>query len=195
MDSTLPPRSSFRLWLVGYLVATFGSGLLLRTGVTHGWMGWTLFVLSFLLIIPMVRSAQRLQAECGLNSKAMRSYNRRVLVASLIYVVLLFSGIWIAAHYNPAASVRVVLAIAVAAPVIFIIRAMALLLKEETDEYLRMRLVEQSLIATGFLLTVGTLYGFLNAFDLVPRIEAYWVMPVWAVGLGVGRLFRKDPAC
>jgi len=87
------------------------------------------------------------------------------------------------------------LAVAVAAPIIFIIRAMALLLKEETDEYLRMRLIEQSLFATGFLLTAGTLYGFLNVFELAPRIDAYWVVPVWALGLGVARLFRKDTWC
>ena len=64
----------------------------------------------------------------------------------------------------------------------FIIRAMALLLREETDEYLRMRLVEQSLVATGILLTVATLYGFLNAFDLAPRIDAWAAVPLWAVG-------------
>jgi hypothetical protein len=195
MTSTQSVRATFRLALVGYFVATFGSGLLLRAGVIHGWMGWTLFFISFLLIIPMVRSAQRLQTECGMNSKAMRAYNQRVLIASLTYVAMLFSGIWIANHYHPSAPVRVILAIAVAAPVIFIIRAMALLLKEETDEYLRTRLVEQSLLATGFLLTAGTLYGFLNAFDLAPRIDAYWVVPIWALGLAVGRLFRSDRSC
>lgn len=195
MTSTLSLRTSFRIWIAAYFIATFGSGLLLKAGVTRGWMGWTLFLASFLLIVPLVRSSQRLQAECGMNSKAMRSYNRRVLIASLVYVATLFSGIWIANHYNPPAAVRVVLAIAAAAPVIFIIRAMALLLREETDEYLRMRLVEQSLLATGFLLTAGTLYGFLNAFDLAPRIDAYWVMPVWALGLGIGRLFRRDRSC
>lgn len=195
MTSTLPLKTSFRLWLAGYFVATFGSGLLLRAGIIHGWLGWTLFIVSFLLIIPMIRSGQRLQTECGINSKAMRAYNRRVLIASLAYVAMLFSGIWIANHYHPSAPIRVILAIAVATPVIFIIRAMALLLKEETDEYLRTRLVEQSLVATGFLLTAGTLYGFLNAFDLAPRIDAYWAVPVWAVGLGVGRLFRSDRSC
>ncbi|HEX8415656.1 MAG TPA: hypothetical protein VF637_17515 [Sphingomicrobium sp.] len=195
MTSSLSLRTSARLWIGAYLIATFGSGLLLRFGVTHGWIGWTLFIASFLLILPLVRSVQRAQAECGMKSKAMRSYNRRVLIASLAYVVLLFSGIWTAAHYNPPAGVRVLLAIAVATPVIFMIRAMALLLKEETDEYLRMRLIEQSLIATGFLLTIATLYGFLNAFDLAPRIDAWAVVPLWSVGLGVGRLFQRDAAC
>jgi hypothetical protein len=75
------------------------------------------------------------------------------------------------------------------------IRAMALLLKEERDEYLRQRFVEQSLVATGLLLTVATLYGFLNAFDVAPRIDAWAAFPVWAIGLGLGRLVRRDGGC
>jgi hypothetical protein len=102
---------------------------------------------------------------------------------------------WIARTANPALAVRVILAMIAALPVIFMIRAMALLLKEEQDEYLRARHVEQSLIATGILLTVATLYGFLNAFDVAPRIDAWAAFPVWAVGLGLARFFQKDAAC
>jgi hypothetical protein len=72
---------------------------------------------------------------------------------------------------------------------------MALLIKEERDEYLRMRIVEQTLIATGFLLAAATIYGFLTAFDLVPRVDAYLAVPVWAVGLGIGRLLQREPSC
>jgi hypothetical protein len=125
----------------------------------------------------------------------MRAYNRRVLAASMVYIVVLFAGIAIARYLQPPAVLRVGLAVAAALPVLFIIRAMALLLREETDEYLRMRLVEQSLIATGFLLSVATLYGFLNVFDLAPRVDAWAAMPLWAAGLGIGRLFRKEPSC
>ena len=113
----------------------------------------------------------------------------------MIYVVALLSGVALVRYYDPPAVVRVIVAIVVAMPVIFVIRAMALLLKEETDEYLRARLVEQSLIATGFMLTIATLYGFLNTFDLAPRIDAWAVVPLWAFGLGIGWLFRKGPSC
>jgi len=188
-------RNQTRLWIAAYLVGTLGTGALARSGTIQGWPGIALFMASFLLLFPLVRSVQRLQAESGLNSKALKTYNRRVLIAALVYVVALFGGIALARYYDPPALVRVLLAVAVALPVIFIIRAMALLLKEETDEYLRTRLVEQSLIATGFLLTVGTLYGFLNTFDLAPRVDAWAVVPVWAAGLAFGRLFRKDPLC
>jgi hypothetical protein len=100
-----------------------------------------------------------------------------------------------AAYHAPPAPVRVLLAILVALPVLLMVRAMALLLRTETDEYLRMRIVEQTLIATGFLLVAASLYGFLNAFDLAPRLDAYLVVPVWAVGLAIGRLFQRDSSC
>ena len=195
MPDQVSPRTTVRLWVVAYLVATFGSGALLKTGVVPGWPGIALFLASFLLLFPLVRSVEHAQAACGFTSSAMRTYNRRVLFAGITYVVVLFAGMGIARYYDPPALVRVILAIAAALPVLFIIRAMAILLHEETDEYLRMRLVEQSLVATGVLLTVATLYGFLNAFDLAPRIDAWAAVPLWAVGLGVGRLFRGEPSC
>ncbi|MEO6359738.1 MAG: hypothetical protein ABIO43_04075 [Sphingomicrobium sp.] len=195
MTNQLSAGNAARIWIGAYLIATFGSGVLAKTGVIPGWPGLALFLSSFLLLFPLVRATERAQDACGVSSKALRRYNRRVLVASMIYVVALFSGIGVVRYLDPPTIVRAILALAVALPIIFIIRAMALLLKEETDEYLRMRLVEQSLIATGFVLTVATLYGFLNTFDLAPRVDAWVVVPLWALGLGLGRLFRRDPSC
>jgi hypothetical protein len=195
MIDQVSPRATVRLWLSAYLIATFGTALLMKQGIIPGWPGIALFIASFLLLVPLVRSVERAQAACGFTSKAMRVYNRRVLVAGLTYVVVLFGSMGIARYFDPPALVRVVLAIAAALPVLFIIRAMALLLREETDEYLRTRLVEQSLIATGILLVVATLYGFLNAFDLAPRVDAWAAVPLWAVGLGIGRFFQKDRSC
>jgi hypothetical protein len=195
MTTSLSHVTSARLWVGAYLLATFGSAGLAAGDVIPGSMGLALFVASFLLLIPLVRSIERAQVACGATSSAMRTYNRRVLAASMIYVVALLSGVALVRYYDPPAVVRVIVAIVVAMPVIFIIRAMALLLKEETDEYLRARLVEQSLIATGFMLTVATLYGFLNTFELAPRVDAWAVVPLWAFGLGIGWLFRKGPSC
>lgn len=191
MTLTLSPRANNRFWIGVYLVATFGSGALLKTGVLPLWPGMLLFVASFLLLVPLIRSVERAQEVCGATSTAMRAYNRRMVFASFAYVVLLLGGVAIARNYAPPAAVRVVLAVAVAAPILFMIRAMARLLREERDEYLRMRIVEQTLIATGIVLAVATIYGFLNVFDLAPRVDAYWAVPLWGLSLGVARLFQR----
>ena len=195
MDEIKHARANSRFWIGGYLIACFGSAALLKSGTLTGFPGWALFAGSFLLLIPLVRSVERAQRACGVNSVAMRTYNRRMIVASFAYVAVLLGGVAIARYFAPPAPVRVLLAVAAALPVMFMIRAMGLLIKEERDEYLRMRIVEQSLIATGFLLTATTLYGFLNAFDLAPRLDAYLAVPVWALGLGIGRLFQRDGSC
>lgn len=188
-------RANSRLWLGAYLIAAFGTGWLFRTGVVPGWPGLALFAASFLLLVPLVRSTEQAQAACGNSSSAMRAYNRRMIVACFTYVAAILGGAAVASHYAPPASIRILLAIVVALPVMLMIRAMALLLREERDEYLRMRIVEQSLIATGFLLVAATLYGCLNIFDLAPKLDAYLVVPFWAAGLGIGRLFQRDRSC
>ena len=195
MDDIRIARINSRFWVAAYLIGCFGSAALLKSDTLTGWLGWALFAASFLLLIPLVRSVERAQQACGVNSVAMRTYNRRMIAASLAYVILLLGGVAVANYFRPPAPVRILLAVAAALPVMFMIRAMGLLIKEETDEYLRMRIVEQSLIATGFLLAATTLYGFLNAFELAPRLDAYLAVPVWALGLGIGRLLQRDASC
>jgi hypothetical protein len=182
-------------WVAAFLIGTFGTGALKVAGILTGPVSTVLFLASFLLIIPMVRANQRAMAARGITSSAMTRYSRRFMVASLAYVALLFASLWIARATDPGLALRVILAMVAALPVMFMIRAMALLLKEEQDEYLRSRLVSQSLVATGFLLTVATLYGFLNTFDVAPRVDAWAAFPLWAIGLGIGRLVQGDPAC
>lgn len=184
-------RINSRLWLGAFLVAAFGTGALFKAGVLRGWPGMAIFAASFLLLIPMARSIERARVAVGANSSAMRRYNRRMIIASLSYVALLLAGASVAQRYAPPVAVRVLLALVVAAPVLLMIRAMALLLKEQSDEYLRMWTVQQSLIATGFVLTVSTLYGFLNVFDVAPRLDAYLIVPLWGVGLGIGAVYNK----
>ncbi|QNN64752.1 hypothetical protein H9L12_10895 [Sphingomonas rhizophila] len=182
-------------WVAAFLIGTFGTGALKAADILTGPVSTVLFLASFLLIIPMVRANQRAMAARGITSSAMTRYSRRFMVASLAYVALLFASLWIARATDPGLALRVILAMVAALPVMFMIRAMALLLKEEQDEYLRSRLVSQSLVATGFLLTVATLYGFLNTFDVAPRVDAWAAFPLWAIGLGIGRLVQGDPAC
>ena len=66
--------------------------------------------------------------------------------------------------------------------------AVGRLLIEETDEFVRMLLVRQVLIATAITLSAATVYGFLENFGLVGHIDAFYIAILWFVGLGVGAL-------
>ena len=76
-------------------------------------------------------------------------------------------------------------------PTFGIIWAMARYLAEEQDEYLRHRTIMAALVALGVVLAIGIFYGFLEMFELVPHIWAWWVLPVWAIGLGLAQLWQK----
>ena len=69
--------------------------------------------------------------------------------------------------------------------------AIGRLLIEEQDEYLRMLFVRQTLVATGFALSVATVWGFLENFGLVQHIDAFYIAILWFFGLGVGSIYNR----
>jgi hypothetical protein len=85
-----------------------------------------------------------------------------------------------------------VLAVLPALPIIGVFWAVMRLLVEEPDEYMRMLHVRQCLFATGFCLTVKTIWEFLQSFDLVPPGNGGFGAAVfWFIGLGIGGIVNK----
>ena len=66
-----------------------------------------------------------------------------------------------------------VIAILPALPIIGFFAAIGRYLLDEADEYLRMMMVRQTLVASGFALTVATVWGFLESFGLAAHFDAY----------------------
>jgi hypothetical protein len=62
------------------------------------------------------------------------------------------------------------------------------LIVETRDEYLRMLIVRQQLIATGFTMSVAAIWGTLELLELVPKVEIFYLIIVWSVGTVVGQL-------
>ncbi len=180
-------RRSMILWGVAFMVGTFGVAGLSIVADLGSALTTILFVAAMLLLIPFVRAAERNQRINGCASTATTRYNRRMLVASMLYVVTLMGAIWLSQAVKFPAPLFVAIAIAPSLPVIGMIWAMARLLVEEDDEYLRSRHVHHSLVATGIVLTLGTVWGFLEQFNVVVHIPAYWVFPAWAMGLGISQ--------
>jgi hypothetical protein len=124
-------------------------------------------------------------------SVATRRYNVRVIVLSLMYSVFLLGAVYGFKHHlisGPAAWIAGVLP---ALPIIGIFAAIGLYLVEESDEYLRMMTVRQTLWASGFSLSIATIWGFLESFDLVGHVPVYWVSVLWFGGLGLGACANK----
>ena len=124
-------------------------------------------------------------------NSAMKRYNWRVVWLSLFYAVFLLVAIYGFKHQLLHGVLAYVAAILPALPIIGIFGAMGRYLIEERDEYVRMLMVRQSLWASGFALSVATIWGFLESFDLVGHVDSYYVAIIWFLGLGVGSIMNK----
>lgn len=119
-------------------------------------------------------------------NSAIKRYNRTIIILSLVYVALLFAAEIAIGWYHLGGPLSYFVAILPALPIIGIFAAIGRYLVEESDEYLRMLTVRQTLVASGFALSIATAWGFLESFDLAGHLDAYWIAVVWFVGLGVG---------
>jgi hypothetical protein len=68
---------------------------------------------------------------------------------------------------------------------------MGLYLREETDEFERAIQAEAALWASGGMLALATIWGFLELFELVPHIQTWWAFPIWAFLLGPGQVIAR----
>ena len=123
--------------------------------------------------------------------RAIRQYNRRVLWLSAFYVVFLMAAIYAFKHHLLSGPAAYVAAILPATPIIGMFAAIGFYLVEEQDEYVRMLMVRQTLWASGFALSLATIWGFLESFDLVAHVESYYVAVLWFGGLGLGACVNK----
>lgn len=124
-------------------------------------------------------------------SPAMKRYNVRIIWLSLLYGAFLIPAVYAFKHHLLHGAAAWIAAILPALPIIGIFAAMGRYVAEERDEYVRMLLVRQSLWASGFTLSLATVWGFLENFELVGHIDAYFITCVWFVGLGVGAVMNR----
>ncbi len=183
----IPAERGPWFWGALYLIASAIIAALHLSDAIEPPVGLILFVGAMGLLIPLVRASER---HCAANA-AIRRYNRRILGASLGYVLGLGIAIALWNAYDLSGPVVFAIALLPTLPTFVMIWAMGRYLVEETDEYLRFKTVQAALISLGMVLGVGIFWGFLEMFELVPHLWAWWVLPVWSIGLGAAQLWIK----
>lgn len=123
--------------------------------------------------------------------RAITRYNRTVLGLSGAYAGLLIAAEVAIGRNGLTGPLAYLVAILPALPIIGVFAAMGRYLAEEPDEYQRFLTTRQTLVATGFALSLATIWGFLEAFGLAGHIDAYWIAVVWFGGLGLGSCVNK----
>lgn len=182
-----PKGRSQGFWAGLYLASVAAIAALKLSDAINGSTGFILFTAAMGLLIPMVRAGKR--SPCS--SPAMVRYNNRVVASSFAYALGLGIAITLWRNYEFSTPVTVVLSLLPALPTFGVIWAMASYLAEEKDEYLRHQAIARSLGGLGLVLSFGIFWGFLETFGVVPHLWAWWVLPVWAIGMGLAQLWQK----
>ena len=127
----------------------------------------------------------------AIRSAPHRRYVWRVAAAMGGYLVMLIMANYLIEDAGVTGALAIAAALLPAICVAGVFWALARLLIEEQDEYQRLLLVRQILIACGLTLTVATLWGFLEDFALAPHVPVWYATPLFFVGLGLGALVNK----
>lgn len=124
-------------------------------------------------------------------SRPARRYVVRLGVSMTVYIVTLFAGVYLVRHQHVSGPVVWPLALLPGLGIVGAFYAIGMLLVETTDEFLRMLMVRQVLYATGFAMSLASIWGFLESFELVPHIEAFYWALAWFIGFGLGSFINR----
>ncbi len=124
-------------------------------------------------------------------SSAITRYMKRLALFMTVYIALIFGVGFLFRLNPPAGALAYVVAVLPALPILGVFWTIFRLLIEESDEYWRMMLIRQVLIATGFCLCVMTVWEFLQNYEVVPLgTGGFGTAFFWFLGLGIGAVWN-----
>jgi hypothetical protein len=124
-------------------------------------------------------------------SSPRRRYRRRIGNSTAIYVASLLAAKYLISRDLVEGPVVWILGLIPGLAVVGIFYAIAMLIIEQKDEFIRMLIVRQTLIGTAVALSISTVWGFLENFGLVAHVDSYWVAIIWFFGFGLGGFINR----
>ena len=134
-------------------------------------------------------------AKQGDFTPAQRAHTRRVLWLFLAYAIILPPLVWLRAHRHVSDLLLMIMATAAALPVLGIFASWGRYLSDERDEYHQAMTLRRMAVATNATMGAAVVWGFLQAFGVMPLMEAYWIPFVWVLVQGafgcIGAMARR----
>jgi ABC-type maltose transport system permease subunit len=124
-------------------------------------------------------------------SPAVARYLRRMYFFAILYAAILVPVTYVVRRGMVSGNVVYILAVLPALPILGLFWAMMRLLVEMTDEYQRMLMVRQTLIATGITISVTTVWGFLTSYANVIPLPSMHVATIWLLALMPAQLLAR----
>ena len=116
---------------------------------------------------------------------AQRAHIRRILWLLLVYALVLPPLVWLRSTHQVGSGVLLAMAIVASVPVLGIFASWGRYVSDERDEYHRSLTLGRIAVATNVTMGAAVVWGFLQAFGVMPLIETYWVPFVWVVMQGM----------
>lgn len=121
----------------------------------------------------------------------MKRYSIRLAVFLSLYTAILFGGLsWMNSDNPPGDPMPIVLALLTALPILGVFWTIFRLLVEMDDEYQRLLMTKQIVVATAITLAICTVWQFLNVYDVLLQ-GPQWIGVIWLAMFGIaGGLVR-----
>ncbi len=195
-ESRLSGQRRSPFFYAGMMLAAIGAIVALAATNAIGSTAATILMIAPLwLAIPMVKAANRradaVNAACASKGEVNRRYIKRIALFTSLYLATLALATFASREYSPPLELRTFLSTLPGLAIAGMFWAIGRLIVEQTDEFIRMLTIRQSLWATGFALSAASVWGFLEQADIVIHVDAYWWAVVWFFGLGVGAVINR----
>jgi predicted DNA repair protein MutK len=124
-----------------------------------------------------------------MRTAAAKRYQRRMIIVSMAYVALIGANTALTHLFAPPAAILAAMAVVSALPIAFMLATLGLYLEEESDEFVRDRIIRSMLIAIGILLSATSVIGMLQFEQLVGEVPVFLAFPLWCGIWGIAQSF------
>ncbi len=124
---------------------------------------------------------------CRAKSKAEKNYQRRLIWAMLVYVVVVMATALAVRRGHVSGWALYVVAVIPCLPVLRLIQVLGLYLHEETDEFQRLLAVRSILLGGAAMLVVSAFSDFLRSFANVGALSPFMMFSVFWFTFGIAQ--------
>lgn len=152
---------------------------------------YPVFLIPLVATILFVREVRANAIQNGRINPALDRYLRRLTAFMMAYFALLLLTNYLGDHFTLSGAATWLVALLPAVPVLGSLLTMGRYLVDEQDEYVRLLAVRSSLFATGLLLAIATVWGFLEQASAVGHFPSSFAFGIWCAGLGIGQVVQR----
>lgn len=118
---------------------------------------------------------------------AAQRYLRRFTLVTAAYVLLIAANVGVSWAFDPSQTILALMAIVAALPIVGMLIVLGIYLREESDEFVRDRIVLSMLIGLGVLLSLSSILGMLQFEGLVGELPVFLAFPIWCGAWGIAQ--------